>query len=110
MSGNRKQNGINESDEHDINNHKLNDLLVSTQVEGPWPYEHPLPLPTWALASKNAYKVPTIWLYEELATYIELHVHKLLEEHNYNTVGNFLALYQGFQKSSCSSIDEFFQR
>lgn len=95
---------------YDLSNNKLDELLDCTQIEGIWPYGHPLPLPTWALASKNAYKVSTTWIYEELATTIELHVHKLLEEHNYNTVGNFLALYEGFQESGCSRLDEFFQR
>lgn len=88
----------------------LDELVEVTQVGGPWLNEHPLPLPTWAPQPKKPLEIPTIWQYEQLATQIELHVQKLLEEHNYNTVGNFLAFYQGFKQSGCYSLKDFFHR
>lgn len=48
--------------------------------------------------------------YEELAGEVEFHVQKLLEEHNYDTVGNFVELYQSFQQSQCADFMEYFQR
>ncbi|KAK9729326.1 hypothetical protein QE152_g15995 [Popillia japonica] len=84
-------------------------LLEATQVEGAWPIDHPLPLPTWAAQAKQPLKFTTVWEYEELASNIEYHVQKILEEHNYNTVGNFLTLYQGFKRSGCSSLSEYYQ-
>lgn len=51
-----------------------------------------------------------MWQYEELATNIELNVQHLLEDHNYNTVGNFLQLYQQFKASTSDSLEEFFHR
>ncbi|VEN41956.1 unnamed protein product [Callosobruchus maculatus] len=47
--------------------------------------------------------------YESLACEIEMHVRKLLEEHNYDTVGNFLAFYDAFKKSGCANVLEFFR-
>ncbi|XP_019771593.1 uncharacterized protein LOC109545370 [Dendroctonus ponderosae] len=37
-----------------------------------------------------------------------MELQKLLEEHNYDTVGNFLELYQNFKKSHMRSLIEFF--
>lgn len=79
------------------------------QVEGYWPDEHPLPLPVWAPKSKTPYKLQCVWEYEELASNIELHVQKLLEEFNYDTVGNFVAMCRAFKQSSDASFHEFFQ-
>ncbi|GJQ73688.1 hypothetical protein Trydic_g14024 [Trypoxylus dichotomus] len=84
-------------------------LLEATQVEGAWPIDHPLPLPTWAPQAKQPLKFTSVWEYEELASNIEYYVQKVLEDHNYNTVGNFLTLYQGFKRSGCSSLSEYFQ-
>lgn len=95
------------------NNSVLKDdthLLKATQIEGAWPIDHPLPLPTWAPHAKRPLKFTTVWEYEELASNIEYHVQKVLEEHNYNTVGNFLSLYQAFKRSGCSGLPEYFQR
>lgn len=85
-------------------------LLEVTQVEGPWPIDHPLPLPAWAPQDKAPLKFTTVWEYEELVSNVEYYVQKILKEHNYNTVGNFLSLYQGFKRSGCSSLSEFYQR
>lgn len=87
----------------------LYELLDYTQVEGPWPIEHPLPLPTWAPKPKESFKLQSVLEYEELASNIELHVQKLLEEHNYNTVGNFIALYEGYQAGQSSTLREYIQ-
>lgn len=85
------------------------EILQGTQTEGPWPIGHPLPLPVWSHEPKKVLKIPTVWQYEEIATNLELCVQKLLEEHNYNAVGNFLAFYEGFKSSGCCSLSEYFQ-
>lgn len=80
------------------------------QVEGPWPIDHPLPLPTWSQKQKPALSFRSVLEYEELASEVEFHVQKLLEEHNYDTVGNFVELYQNFKDSQCHDFMDFFQR
>ncbi|XP_017770941.1 PREDICTED: uncharacterized protein LOC108558522 [Nicrophorus vespilloides] len=47
--------------------------------------------------------------FDEFVAEVESHLQRLLEEHNYNTVGNFVALYDSFRKSSCTSFTEFYQ-
>lgn len=47
--------------------------------------------------------------YDDLVHEIEAHVQRLLEQHNYNTVGNFIGLYEHYQHSGCSNLAEFFQ-
>ncbi|XP_074027665.1 uncharacterized protein [Leptinotarsa decemlineata] len=37
-----------------------------------------------------------------------MHLRKVLEEHNYDTIGNWLKFYESFKKSDCSSVLEFF--
>lgn len=86
----------------------LQKLIYETQEEGPWPVGHPLPLPTWSATSKETYYTATIWQYEELATNIELHVQRLLEERNYDTVGNFIKIYQKFKESKSDNLAEFY--
>lgn len=39
-----------------------------------------------------------------------MELQKLLEEHNYDTIGNFLELYQSFKKSQMRSLIEFFHK
>lgn len=83
-------------------------LLESRQANGPWPIEHPLPLPRWEEGPIKPYKLGSIREYEGLACEIEMQLQKLLEEHNYDTVGNFLKFFEGFKKSQCHSVLEFF--
>lgn len=93
-----------------FNKDDVTHILEATQFAGLWPIDHPLPLPAWAPMAKEPLKFTTIWEYEELASNIEYNLQKILSEHNYNTVGNFLSLYQGFKRSGCSSLSEFYQR
>jgi hypothetical protein len=92
------------------NNADLYELIERTQIEGPWPIDHPLPLPRWASKPKDCYQLGSLTQYEKLAGSIEMHVQRLLEEHNYNTVGNFVDLYQNFKKSGYCTFFKFFQR
>ncbi|XP_060523107.1 uncharacterized protein LOC132700043 [Cylas formicarius] len=39
-----------------------------------------------------------------------MELQNLLEEHNYDTVGNFLELYRSFKRSGCRSVIEFFHK
>ncbi|XP_030745368.1 uncharacterized protein LOC115874366 [Sitophilus oryzae] len=48
--------------------------------------------------------------FEDLAGDIEMELRNLLEEHNYDTVGNFLELYHNFKKSHMRSAIEFFHK
>ncbi|KAF5270627.1 hypothetical protein FQA39_LY01365 [Lamprigera yunnana] len=85
----------------------LNQLLDATQVQGPWLDNHPLPLPVWASQAKDVLKFDSVWQYEHFATQVELQIQQLLEGHNYNTIGNFLALYQDFKQSGCYNLLDF---
>lgn len=38
-----------------------------------------------------------------------MHLQKVLEEQNYNTIGNFLTFYQAYKQSTGSNVLEFFQ-
>ncbi|XP_076259855.1 uncharacterized protein LOC143196122 [Rhynchophorus ferrugineus] len=48
--------------------------------------------------------------FEDLAGEIEMELQNLLEEHNYDTIGNFLELYQTFKRSKMRSVIEFFYK
>lgn len=78
-------------------------------MEGAWPEGHPLPLPEWAACPTEPLELNGVWEYEEVATNVEMHVQRLLEDYNYDTVGNFLALHRGFAASKAGSFAEFFQ-
>lgn len=85
-------------------------MIYETQEDGAWPIGHPLPLPTWRNYSQQPYYTPTIWQYEELASNIELFVQRILEDRNYDTVGNFLKLYQLYKNSGSENLADFFHR
>ena len=85
----------------------LDEVLDATQINGPWLVDHPLPLPVWAGESKQVLKFESVWHYENFASQIEVHIHEILERHNYNTIGNFLALYQGFKESGCCNLRDY---
>lgn len=54
------------------------------------------------------YKLRSIREYEALASEVEMQLQRVLEEHNYDTVGNFLEFYESFKRSGCNSVLEFF--
>ncbi|KAG8228377.1 hypothetical protein J437_LFUL008226 [Ladona fulva] len=72
---------------------------------GVWPVERPLPLPMWARKQFSAVTFSSVEEYEELASCMELQVQHLLKAHNYNTVGNFLKLYESFTTSDWNEQD-----
>ncbi|XP_065338180.1 uncharacterized protein LOC135938466 [Cloeon dipterum] len=47
--------------------------------------------------------------YEDVASKVELQVQNLLKKHNYNTVGNFVRFYMGFESSGFTQLDQFFR-
>ncbi|KAG5898439.1 hypothetical protein JTB14_036521 [Gonioctena quinquepunctata] len=89
-------------------NASLAELIESEQENGPWPIEHPLPLPNWEEDPIEPYKLKSIREYESLACEIEMHLRKVLEEHNYDTIGNLLKFYESFKNSECDNVLEFF--
>lgn len=89
-------------------NKSLAKLIECRQIHGIWPLGHPLPLPRWEDEPIKPYQLESIREYETLACEIEMHLQKLLEEHNYDTTGNFIDFYENFQKSRCNSVLEFF--
>lgn len=86
----------------------LAQLIDDEQDDGVWPLEHPLPLPCWDEEYAVPYRVKNVREYETLACEIEMHLRKVLEEHNYDTIGNFLKFYDSFKKSSMDNLLEFF--
>lgn len=50
-----------------------------------------------------------IWQYEDLVGLIDVIVHRLLEETHYNTVNNFVDLYESFKQSKSTDLRAFFQ-
>ncbi|XP_072398384.1 uncharacterized protein [Diabrotica undecimpunctata] len=86
----------------------LAQLIEDEQDNGLWPLEHPLPLPGWEDEYIAPYRLNNIREYETLACEIEMYLRKVLEEHNYDTVGNFLKLYESYKKSGNDNLLEFF--
>ncbi|KAJ8981901.1 hypothetical protein NQ317_007293 [Molorchus minor] len=83
-------------------------LVSARQTNGPWPSGHPLPLPRWASAPVRPLRLADLREYEELASEIEMHLRRVLEEHNYDTVVNWMKFYERFKGSACDSVLEFF--
>lgn len=92
------------------NDKSLTKLIEAKQVNGIWPLIHPLPLPIWENEPVKTYKLKSIKEYEVLASEIEMHLQKLLEEHNYDTVGNLIEFYENFKMSGCKNVLEFSHR
>ncbi|XP_046753162.1 uncharacterized protein LOC124416276, partial [Diprion similis] len=80
------------------------------QARGPWIRSLPLPLPVWANDESPALTFPTVEQYEELAGSVELETQRLLREHRYDTVGNFLRLYEEFKVSGETSLERFYRK
>lgn len=86
---------------------RLAELIEHHQEFGPWPLELPLPLPRWKDAQVKPYRVDSLREFEALASEIEMHLRKVLEEHNYDTVGNFFDFYDSYQDSGCDNVMDF---
>lgn len=70
----------------------------------------PLPLPVWAHYESPALTVDTVEQYEELAGSVELETQRLLREHRYDTIGNFLRFYKDYITSEESTLDRFYRK
>lgn len=88
----------------------LDKLIELHQINGPWPVGHPLPLPRWEDGPIKPYKLKSSLEYEALACEIEMHLQKLLEEHNYDTIGNFLEFYEKYQRTESENVLDFFHQ
>ncbi|CAG9863484.1 unnamed protein product [Phyllotreta striolata] len=86
----------------------LDRLIDDEQDDGVWPLEHPLPLPCWDEEYIVPYRLKSVREYETLACDIEMQLRKVLEEHNYDTIGNFLRFYDRFRNSGMDNLLEFF--
>ncbi|XP_070528253.1 uncharacterized protein [Cardiocondyla obscurior] len=80
------------------------------QARGPWIRGVPLPLPVWAHYESPALTVSTVEQYEELAGSVELETQRLLREHRYDTIGNFLRFYKDYTSSEESILDLFYRK
>ncbi|XP_014480694.1 PREDICTED: uncharacterized protein LOC106747570, partial [Dinoponera quadriceps] len=80
------------------------------QARGPWIRGSPLPLPVWAHYASPVLTVYTVEQYEELAGSVELETQRLLREHRYNTVGNFLRFYKDYSTSGESVLERFYRK
>ncbi|EFN74448.1 hypothetical protein EAG_08902 [Camponotus floridanus] len=80
------------------------------QARGPWIRGVPLPLPVWAHYESPALTVSTVEQYEELAGSVELETQRLLREHRYDTIGNFLRFYKDYTASGEKMLDRFYRK
>lgn len=70
----------------------------------------PLPLPVWAHYESPALTVQSVEQYEELAGSVELETQRLLREHCYDTIGNFLRFYKDYVTSGECILDRFYSK
>lgn len=70
----------------------------------------PLPLPVWAHYESPALTVATVEQYEELAGSVELETQRLLREHRYDNIDNFLRFYKDYIASGESTLDRFYRK
>lgn len=70
----------------------------------------PLPLPVWAHYESSPLIVDTVEQYEELAGSVELETQRLLREHRYDTIGNFLRFYKDFKESNETMVERFYSK
>ncbi|XP_008557453.1 uncharacterized protein LOC103578228, partial [Microplitis demolitor] len=80
------------------------------QARGPRIRGVPLPLPVWAHYESAPLTVDTVEQYEELAGSVELETQRLLNDHRYDTIGNFLRFYKDFKESNESTVDRFYHK
>lgn len=76
---------------------------------GEWPAEHPLPLPEWGERSAPVLRIPDGRSFRRLEEDVEAALGKVLATNNYNTIGNYIALYKGFKASKCLNLFDYFQ-
>lgn len=75
-----------------------------------WPLDRPLPLPSWGKCSPQTLHIASVEVYENLASRMEHKVQLLLEKHNYNTVSNFVRMYEEYCESETSGQLSAFYR
>jgi hypothetical protein len=75
-----------------------------------WPLDRPLPYPAWG-AVPSRLSIDNMKQFEALVNDLTLRVQKQLETHCYNTIGNFLTLYESFHERSdpTQSLEEFYR-
>ncbi|KAF4524152.1 hypothetical protein B566_EDAN012157 [Ephemera danica] len=78
-------------------------------LKSAWPPDRPLPLPSWGRCAPLTLHVATVEAYEDLASCMELQVQQLLQAHHYNTVGNFVRMYEEFAASGETRLESFFR-
>ncbi|KAI5712909.1 hypothetical protein M8J75_012284 [Diaphorina citri] len=78
-----------------------------------WPDGHPLPLPQWdePRGAREPLSIPNVEAYEDLVAQLELAQQQLLARHNYNSVGNFVKLYEGYKSNpwGYTSLSDYYQ-
>lgn len=73
-----------------------------------WPANHPLPPPKWG-APRPPLRL-TLRQYEELVAKAEAALSRLVVSENYDSVNNFLTLYESYMASPDQTLDEFFPK
>ncbi|CAH2044211.1 unnamed protein product, partial [Iphiclides podalirius] len=73
-----------------------------------WPAHHPLPPPKWG-APRPPLRL-TLRQYEELVAKAEAILSRLVAAENYDSVNNFLTLYDSYMASPEQSLEEFFPK
>ncbi|XP_072944769.1 uncharacterized protein [Epargyreus clarus] len=73
-----------------------------------WPTDHPLPPPRWG-APRPALHL-SLQKYEDLVAKAEALLSRLVVLENYDSVNNFLTLYDSYMASPAESLEEFFPK
>lgn len=75
---------------------------------GPWPPAHPLPPPRWG-APRPALHL-SLQRYEDLVAKAEALLSRLVVSENYDSINNFLSLYDGYMASPDQELNEYFPK
>lgn len=73
-----------------------------------WPADHPLPPPRWG-APRPALHLSLVQ-YEELVSKAEALLNRLVVSENYDSVNNFLSLYDAYMASPDQTLAEYFPK
>lgn len=73
-----------------------------------WPADHPLPPPRWG-ASRQALQL-TLHQYEDLVARAEAIISRIVVSENYDSVNNFLTLYDSYMAAPDQYLEEFFPK